>query len=405
VALINIKHILLGVSGGIAAYKSAELARLLTKQDFEIRVVMTDTAAQFIGPMTFQAITGNPVACGGIDTEAENAMGHINLARWADLLLIAPATANCIAKLSCGIADDLLSTLYLAATCPVYLAPAMNHAMWMKTVTQTNIQTLLKHGVTIIGPETGAQACGDTGMGRMSEPEAIVGQITFKRGYLLSGLKLLITAGPTHEPIDPVRFISNRSSGKMGYALARAAAAAGANVTLVSGPTSLTPPTNVQCISVETADQMYQAVMERVRNCDIFIGAAAVADFSPCSIEPEKIKKTDGGIQLILQKTRDILAEVANLTSQRPFTVGFAAETHNLETYAKTKLQKKNLDMVAANWVGKERGGFNCDLNALEVYWQDGEAHFEMMEKNRLAAQLLVLISEKFHEKNSTKSA
>jgi len=366
---------------------------------------MTDTATQFIGPMTFQAITGNPVACGGIDTEAENAMGHINLARWADLLLIAPATANCIAKLSCGIADDLLSTLYLAATCPVYLAPAMNRVMWMKTVTQTNVQTLIKQGVNIIGPEAGEQACGDTGMGRMSEPETIVALIKAKRGRWLSGIRFLITAGPTHEPIDPVRFISNRSSGKMGYALARISAAAGASVTLVSGPTNLIAPADVQCIQVETADQMHQAVMERAADCDIFIGAAAVADFTPVSTGTAKLKKTDAEIRLILQKTRDILAEVASLTCRRPFTVGFAAETDNLETYAKSKLQTKNLDMVAANWVGKGRGGFNSDENALDVFWQEGEAHLEMMEKNRLAERLLVLISNKFHEKNSIKSA
>lgn len=401
-AAIITKRVLLGVSGGIAAYKAAELVRLLMKRECETRVVMTETATQFIGQMTFQALTGSPVLCGTGDTDAENAMSHIRLARWADALLIAPATANCIAKLSCGIADDLLSTLYLATTCPVYVAPAMNQAMWAKAVTQTNIKTLQQHGVTIIGPDAGEQACGDMGFGRMAEPETIVERILDNPITPLSGKSLLVTAGPTLEPIDPVRYISNRSSGKMGYAVAKAAIDAGAKVTLISGPCHLSPHPSVQVIGVETAAQMHQAVMANVGDYDIFIGAAAVADYSPLSAEPEKIKKTEGRMHLVLQKTPDILAEVANLKTRRPFTVGFAAETKDLETYAKTKLQKKNLDMIAANWVGKERGGFDSDENALHVYWHGGERQFEMMAKNRLAEQFMALIAKIFHEKNST---
>lgn len=396
------KHILLGISGGIAAYKSAELVRLLKKQGCDVRVVMTENARQFISPLTFQALSGHPVYCGLLDAESENAMGHINLVRWADLLLIAPATANCIAKLSLGLADDLLSTVYLAATCPVYLAPAMNQAMWHKPATQNNIQTLLRHGVVIIGPDSGGQACGETGLGRMSEPEAIAERILAPQNQLLQGASVLITAGPTREPLDPIRYISNRSSGKMGYALARAALAAGAKVSLVSGPTALTAPAGVEAIPVETAAQMYQAVMDRAASHDIFIAAAAVADYAPLIVQAEKIKKNDGHLQLNLQKTQDILAAVAALKTQRPFTTGFAAETHDLANYAKNKLRDKNLDMIAANWVGHEQGGFDSEENALQVFWRGGEVSLAMMDKSRLAERLLALIAEKFHEKNST---
>jgi len=398
---INTKRVLLGVSGGIAAYKAAEVVRLLKKAGCDIRVVMTETATQFVGPMTFQALSGNPVFSGHQDTATENAMDHICLARWAEVLLIAPATANCLAKLRCGLADDLLSTLYLVATCPVYLAPAMNQAMWGKAVTQENIRILQKRGALIIGPEAGEQACGDIGMGRMSLPETIVSRILEPPRFLL-GTSLLITAGPTREPIDPVRYISNRSSGKMGYALAKAAVAAGARVTLVSGPTNLPYPEAVHCIAVETAAEMYQAVIECATDYDIFIAAAAVADYAPVATKAEKIKKQDGLLQIMLQKTPDILAAVASLKARRPFTVGFAAETENLEAHAKAKLQQKNLDLIAANWVGKKQGGFDSEENALQVYWAGGEAHLGMMEKNDLAKTLLPLIAEKFHEKNST---
>ncbi len=400
------KHILLGVSGGIAAYKSAELVRLLKKQGAEVQVVMTQSAMQFISPLTFQALSGNPVHSELLDADAENAMGHISLARWADCLIIAPATANLIAKLSHGLADDLLSTLYLAATCPVYVAPAMNQAMWNKAVTQENIETLQRHGVKLIGPEQGDQACGETGFGRMSEPVAICNYLTDALEnqnpspvQCLQGLKVLISAGPTCEPVDPVRYLTNRSSGKMGYALAKAALKAGAEVTLVSGPVSLTVPENVQLIKVETAAQMYEAVMFRAADHAIYIGAAAVADYSPVIMQPEKIKKQEEQSTLILQKTKDILADVAKL-DKRPFTVGFAAETHNLEVYARDKLARKKLDMIAANWVGQEQGGFDSEQNALHVFWEKGDKVFPMMDKTRLAEQLISLIAERLFIKS-----
>ena len=395
------KHILLGVSGGIAAYKAAELVRLLRKQGAEVRVVMTQSALEFVSPLTFQALSGYPVHTELLDTDAENAMGHITLARWADVLIIAPATANTLAKLSCGLADDLLSTLYLAATCSVYVAPAMNQAMWSKIVTQENVARLVNQGVHFIGPEQGDQACGETGFGRMSEPVSICNQLMamLSDKALLSepylhGHKVLISAGPTREPLDPVRYLTNRSSGKMGYALATAAIKAGAEVTLVSGPVALTAPANVNLINVITAEQMYQAVMSRASESTVYIGAAAVADYSPV-VSDKKIKKGGDQVTLILQKTKDILAEVAALEQHRPFTVGFAAETHDLEVYARDKLTRKKLDMIAANWVGQEQGGFDSEQNALQVFWDQGERAFSMTDKAQLAEQLLVLIAER----------
>ena len=397
------KHILLGVSGGIAAYKSAELVRLLKKQGAEVRVVMTKSALQFISPLTFQALSGNPVHSELLDTDAENAMGHIQLARWADVLIIAPATANIIAKLSHGLADDLLSTLYLAATCTVYVAPAMNQAMWHKVVTQENIEKLQRHGVVVIGPEQGDQACGESGFGRLSEPadickhlmDALDNQL-LSPSQCLQGLNVLISAGPTREPLDPVRYLTNRSSGKMGYALAQAALNAGAKVTLVSGPVSLLAPKNVQLIKVETAKQMYEAVISRAGENAVYIGAAAVADYSPVMMQAEKIKKQDEQSSLILRKNKDILADVAKLDTH-PFTVGFAAETHNLEVYAKDKLARKNIDMIAANWVGQEQGGFDSEQNALHVFWESGDKNFEMTTKAQLAEQLINLIAERLN--------
>ena len=397
------KHILLGVSGGIAAYKSAELVRLLKKQGAEVRVVMTKSALQFISPLTFQALSGNPVHSELLDTDAENAMGHIQLARWADVLIIAPATANIIAKLSHGLADDLLSTLYLAATCTVYVAPAMNQAMWHKVVTQENIEKLQRHGVVVIGPEQGDQACGESGFGRLSEPadickhlmDALDNQL-LSPSQCLQGLNVLISAGPTREPLDPVRYLTNRSSGKMGYALAQAALNAGAKVTLVSGPVSLLAPKNVQLIKVETAEQMYEAVISRAGENAVYIGAAAVADYSPVMMQAEKIKKQDEQSSLILRKNKDILADVAKLDTH-PFTVGFAAETHNLEVYAKDKLARKNIDMIAANWVGQEQGGFDSEQNALHVFWESGDKNFEMTTKSQLAEQLINLIAERLN--------
>ena len=396
------KHILVGVSGGIAAYKSAELVRLLRKQGAEVRVVMTEAATQFVRPLTFQALSGHSVQFELLNAEAENAMSHISLARWADVFIIAPASANTIAKCSHGLADDLLSTLYLAVDCPVYIAPAMNQAMWHKAVTQENIAKLKAHGVTIIGPEQGEQACGDTGFGRMSEPVAICERVLAKPvEQCLQGLRVLISAGPTREPLDPVRYITNRSSGKMGYALANAAVQAGAKVTLVSGPVTLVVPAAIDAYQVETAAQMFEAVMAKASDCDIYIGAAAVADYTPITVQAQKIKKQAQQSTIILQKTQDILATVAKL-DKRPFTVGFAAETNNLESYALHKLHEKNLDMIAANWVGREQGGFDSNENALQVFWQTGQKTLEMMNKTQLAEQFILLCAERFNEKNTT---
>ncbi|MDO8940693.1 MAG: bifunctional phosphopantothenoylcysteine decarboxylase/phosphopantothenate--cysteine ligase CoaBC [Methylicorpusculum sp.] len=399
--MIN-KHILLAVSGGIAAYKAAELVRLLRKQAFDVRVVMTESAQAFISPLTFQALSGHPVGTRLLDEDQEHVMGHISLARWADSVLVAPATANCIAKFSHGLSDDLVSTLVLAATCPVFIAPAMNQAMWKKAVTQENVARLNRDGFRFIGPASGEQACGEIGYGRMAEPDVICETLSrfFCHGDL-SGKKVLISAGPTREPIDPVRFITNRSSGKMGYAITEAAIEAGGIVTLVSGPVALPPPKYCQIINVESAAQMHEAVMASAPNSDVYIGAAAVADYSPNTHQPEKIKKIENTLILELFKTRDILAEVAALPVQRPFTVGFAAETHDLERYAKDKLAKKNVDMIAANWVGKDQGGFDRDQNALQVYWKGGGKQLEMTDKTQLARQLINLIAEKMNEKNT----
>ncbi len=397
------KHILLGVSGGIAAYKAAELVRLFKKQGADVRVVMTKSALQFISPLTFQALSGNSVHSELLDTDAENAMGHINLARWADAFIIAPATANIIAKLSYGLADDLLSTLYLAATCPVYVAPAMNQAMWNNAVTQENVEKLKRHGIGIIGPEQGDQACGEIGFGRLSEPVDICKHLmvaldkqALSPSQSLQGLNVLISAGPTREPLDPVRYLTNRSSGKMGYALAQAALNAGANVTLVSGPVSLVAPKNVHLIKVETAEQMHEAVISKALENAVYIGAAAVADYSPVIIQAEKIKKQDDQSSLLLRKNKDILADVAKL-DKRPFTVGFAAETDHLEVYAQDKLVRKNIDMIAANWVGREQGGFDSELNALHVFWKTGDKKLVMTTKSQLAEQLINLIAERLH--------
>ena len=394
------KHILLAVCGGIAAYKSAELVRLLRKQDAIVRVVMTRSAQAFVSPLTFQALSGHPVHTELLDTDEENAMGHINLARWAELMVIAPATANTIAKCAHGLADDLVTTLFLAATCPVYVAPAMNQAMWNKAVTQENVNKLAGFGVTFIGPDVGDQACGETGYGRMVEPAHICERLlAAPRPSILQGLKVLVSAGPTREYIDPVRYITNRSSGKMGYAIARAALQAGAQVSLVSGPVSLVAPAGIDMLAVETAAQMYDAVMAKAKDCDIYIGVAAVADYSPAVKEKDKIKKQTEQMNLVLNKTKDILAEVAQL-DKAPFTVGFAAETHDLETYAQEKLHSKKVDMIAANWVDKEEGGFDSEQNGLEVFWTNGRASLPMMDKNYLAEKLISLIEKNFNENN-----
>ncbi len=366
---------------------------------------MTDSAQKFITPLTFQALSCHAVHTELFDSEQELAMGHIHLARWADLVLIAPATADMLAKMAHGIADDMLSTLYLAAECPVFVAPAMNQAMWSKRVTQDNIARLGRDGVNVIGPAAGEQACGEQGLGRMSEPGDICDSILSGHGKRsLAGVRVVIGAGPTREPLDPVRFISNRSSGKMGYALAAAAVKAGADVTLVSGPVNLPVPERVSVIKVETALQMHDAVIGLMNACDIYIGAAAVADYRPAQVEERKIKKgSDDGV-IVLEKNPDIIAAVASLPD-RPFVVGFAAETDDLENYATGKLQAKNLDMIAANWVGQTEGGFDSDRNALQVYWPGGSRHLAMTDKAHLAGQLLNLITERLNEKDPTQNS
>lgn len=396
------KRILLGVTGGIAAYKSAALTRLLRGAGAEVQVVMTRAAMAFATPLTFQALSGNPVHLDLLDQTAESAMGHIRLARWADVILVAPATADFLAKLRAGLADDLLSTLCLAAEVPLALAPAMNQAMWANPATQDNAACLLARGIRLFGPARGEQACGESGFGRMLEPEEIGSEVArLFSGGSLTGLSVLISAGPTREAIDPVRYLTNRSSGKMGYALAEAALAAGAKVTLVSGPVSLSAPRGVELIRVESAAQMAGAVLNAAPHHAIYIGAAAVADYTPATIADQKIKKHDAALTLTLTRTRDILNAVADLPSS-PFTVGFAAETNNLETYARQKLDNKGLDLVAANQVGQAQGGFDSDDNALSVYWQGGAAHLAMASKSLIATQLIDLIAEHYRAKNPT---
>ena len=395
------RHILLGVTGGIAAYKALELVRLLKKEGAQVRVVMTKAACEFIAPLSFQALSGHSVHIELLDVEAENAMGHIELARWADIFIIAPASANTLSKFAHGNADNLLSTLYLAANCPVYIAPAMNHVMWNHVATQTNIQLLQTHGIRLISPEAGEQACGEIGVGRMAEPQTICARLLADitaPSQILAGIHIMITAGATREPLDAVRYITNRSSGKMGYAIACAAQLAGANVTLISGITALSPPENCHFIQTETAQAMHSAVFENINPCDIFIGAAAVADYRPIDVAQKKIKKKDDTLTLTLQKNADILADVA-ARKNPPFTVGFAAETHDLEHYARDKLIRKKLDMIAANWVGAERGGFESNDNALDIFWQDGQKSLPMTSKETLATQLVSLIAKRFHLK------
>lgn len=399
------KRILLGVCGGIAAYKAAEIIRLLRKQGCEVRVVMTQAAKQFISPLTLQALSAQSVHCELFDLFQEQTMSHIELARWADCLLIAPASADMMAKIAHGHADDLLSTLSLAAQCPIWLAPAMNQAMWHNQATQDNVRRLSEFGIKLIGPSSGEQACGEIGLGRMSEADEICAQLLGACDGMLHGYRVMITAGPTREPLDPVRYISNRSSGKMGFALAEAALFAGADVCLISGPVNLTPPRHCRHIEVETALQMHAAVMNNLAGTDLFIGAAAVADFRPSQIQPGKIKKQQAAPHIELTRNPDIIAEVAAL-NQRPFVVGFAAETDDLENYALGKLHSKKLDMIAANWVGAQHaGGFDSDRNALQVYWPGGSQHLGMTDKFSLAERLLILIAEKMHEKSSAQDS
>jgi phosphopantothenoylcysteine decarboxylase/phosphopantothenate--cysteine ligase len=393
------KRILLGITGGIAAYKSADLVRRLREQGADVRVVMTRSACEFITPLTMQALSGRPVHTELLDYSTEAAMGHIELARWSDVVLIAPASANFMARLAHGQADDLLSTLCLASSVPLLLAPAMNQQMWLNPATRDNARLLTSRGVTLLGPAEGSQACGETGPGRMLEPGNMIEHLNnVFQTNLLTAKKLVITAGPTREDIDPIRFISNRSSGRMGYAVARAAVEAGADVVLISGPTSLELPERVFCHQVVTARQMHDAVMNEIGDTDIFIATAAVADYRCRTIAEQKIKKTDSLINLTLEKNPDILEEVASMTPS-PFTVGFAAETEALLENARKKLINKKLDMIAANLVGNNRG-FEMEDNELQVIWVDGYIKLDLAPKEKLARNLVAIIANRIHEKN-----
>lgn len=392
------RQILLGITGGIAAYKSAELTRLLKGAGADVRIVMTPAATEFITPLTLQALSGHPVHQHLLDPEAEAGMGHIELARWADLILIAPASADFIARFSAGMGDDLLTTLCLASDAPICLAPAMNQAMWRDPRTQHNIQQLDAQGVKIFGPGSGAQACGDTGPGRMLEPTDLARRTAemFDHGAL-SGKRVFITAGPTREPLDPVRFISNHSSGKMGYALAEAAVDAGAQVRLISGPVNLVPPERLECVQVESAEQMLAAALDGIEHCDIFIAAAAVADYRPVAVAEHKIKKGSEEImELRLIKNPDIVATVA-ARDPHPFTVGFAAETRNVIEYARSKLERKGLDLIIANDVSNPEIGFNSDDNAVTLISPTATTSLPQGPKRLLARQLIDRIAEACH--------
>lgn len=397
----RVRRVLLGVGAGIAAYKSAELVRRLRDAGCEVRVVLTARAGEFVGATTFQALSGNPVRSSLWDADAEAAMGHIELARWADAVVIAPATADLIARLAHGLADDLLTTLALATSAPVWLAPAMNQAMWSHAATQANIAILEQRGVRLIGPGYGSQACGDIGAGRMAEPQeilnAIISATPLHSGMPASmrGRRVLITAGPTFEDIDPVRFIGNRSSGRMGFALAAAAIAAGAEVTLVAGPVSLDTPAGVARTDVRSAAEMLAAVRSAIAGADVFIANAAVADYRPGAAATDKIKKQDQARILELVPTTDIVTEVAALPS-RPFVVGFAAETRDLRENARAKLLRKRLDLVVANPVGLADSGFEVDRNEALVLWEGGERTLPPMSKGALAAALIELIASRF---------
>ncbi len=391
--LLN-KKIILGVTGGIAAYKSAELTRLLIKKGADVRVVMTPAAGEFVQPLTFQALSGHEVATQLLDEKAEAGMGHIALARWADAVLVAPASADFMAKYHAGMADNLLLALMLACDAPVFLAPAMNEKMYHQPVTQSNIEQLIAKGVHILGPASGEQACGDVGLGRMLEAKTITHLLNaYFMPQVLAGVKVLITAGPTHEAIDPVRYIANKSSGKMGYALAEMAVKAGATVTLVSGPVALRAPIACKLLKVTSAREMHQVVMAHVERQHIFIACAAVADYTPVQKQAHKIKKTQPQMALSLVKTQDILADVAALDNA-PFCVGFAAETQDVESYARQKLEAKRVDLMCANLVGSSQGGFASDDNEVMAIWQQGTQHFVMQSKLSLASALIALIAD-----------
>jgi len=390
------------VTGSIAAYKSADLTRRLREAGAEVRVIITSGGQEFITPMTLQAVSGNPVHNTLLDVEAESGMGHIELARWADCLLIAPASADCLARLVQGRSDDLLGAVCLACEAPISVAPAMNQAMWSDEATQANVEVLRQRGIHLFGPAEGEQACGETGSGRMLEPMELVHACSalFVTGSL-AGKKVVITAGPTREALDPMRFISNRSSGRMGYAVAEACIEAGAEVTLISGPVCLETPDRAHRVKVESASDMLAAVNTHIVDSDIFIATAAVADYRPVEVAAQKLKKQSSTLAFSVERTTDILASVAALENA-PFTVGFAAETNNLEEYALGKLQAKSLDMIAANKIGQHDDGssmgFESEQNALNVYWQDGKKEFPLMQKSKLARQLVELIAEQVRE-------
>jgi len=398
--LLN-KKIVLGITGGIAAYKTPELVRRLKEQGADVRVVMTEGAKAFITPLTLQAVSGNHVSDSLLDSQAELAMGHIELAKWADLIIIAPATADIIARIAAGMANDLLSTLCLATSAPIALAPAMNQQMWHAKATQANISTLTQWGFHLWGPGAGEQACGDIGLGRMLEVDELVSLSSdFFADKYLQDQHWVITAGPTREAIDPVRYISNHSSGKMGYAIAHAALRAGAQVTLISGPVNIKAPIGCQLIEVISATEMHQQAVNNAKSCTIFIACAAVADYRVEDVAVEKIKKTNDKMQLSLVKNHDIVADVAQLTD-KPFIVGFAAETQNVEHYARGKLMRKNLDLIAANDVAKSGQGFNSDDNALTVFSAIDKIEIPLANKQIIAKKLVSLIDQHYLAKQS----
>ena len=388
------RRVLLGVTGGISAYKSPDLVRRLRDRGAEVQVVMTASAREFVTPMTFQAVSGLPVRSDLWDQHAEAAMGHIELARWAELVLIAPASAAFIARLAAGQADDLLTTLCLATEAPIAVAPAMNRLMWSNAATQENVATLRSRGIAVFGPAEGDQACGEVGAGRMLEPVELaeLAMHRLNRAGSLAGKRVLITAGPTRERIDPVRFVSNRSSGKMGFAMAQAAQEAGASVVLVSGPVAIPAPPEVRRVSVESAADMLKAVLGEIDGVDIFISTAAVADYRPADPPDQKIKKVSDSLDVKMERTADILAAVS-ARPKRPFVVGFAAETTAVEEHARAKLESKNLDMIAANEVGDGKG-FEEEENELLVLWKGGRQELGRGLKITLARDLIALIAD-----------
>ena len=397
-------NIVLGITGGIAAYKAPDLVRRLRERGGDVQIVMTVSAEEFVTGTALQAVSGRQIRSNLWDKEAEAAMSHIELARWADVVLIAPATAEVMARIVSGGAPDLLTTICLATEAPLAVAPAMNHIMWNNPATQANRKVLEERGVHILGPGIGSQACGETGAGRMLEPDAIAAAVfdlgVSKGEGLLAGKKVLITAGPTRESIDPVRYISNRSSGKMGYAMARAAIAQDAEVVLISGPVNLPEPVGVEVHSVLSAQEMYEATHANVADADIFIAAAAVADYRPADIKEQKIKKNDESMSIDLVRCPDILASIAAL-DPAPFTVGFAAETEKVDDYARSKLEKKKLDMIIANRVGDDCG-FDTDDNSVNVFWTDGERRFPTAQKSELARNLIELVAQRFYAARGT---